>query len=603
MPQPAAKRPLNKQDQSERRAADFPVRQWLKLGAASAGVGAALLGFSLLGPGTGTAAADSTTEASASAPSDTTQATADNASAEQDDADADSDDAADSAGTAADTDETADETADVEAAEDDDAAEEADRTQARKPSKVASVTTPAAAQPAPGAADEEEEEQQPPAPPVKAPDWLAPRRTQDQTVAQIVDTWTTRNQAWINSLNVSAERKAELAASFTQFKSTFLNQAPTLNPVQLTGLIDGDITGKIVATDADGDKIVYRLVTRPRQGTVVLNEDGTYTYTPGANFDGVDTFRVVALDAGSNLNLLDPLRGVGTSAVGLINQSAIRFEFNYTGADWTPQRKKALEDVAASLQEYFRVDRPVTLTYDVDLEDPTDPERGLASASSDYISKLPGYWQTVIQHKLLTGRDANGDKADGEISWNFADHKWALGAAVSDAEYDFTAVAIHELMHSFGFLSSLNAPGKNNNLDRSVFDRFVVTSKGANALVAGRWPRSNDPKLLGGDGGLYFGGPNAVLAYDGFLVPLYTPWKWKGGSSVTHIDDLTFTDANLKVMTAETPTGPSPRVFSAMEIGILKDLGYNVVLPQQPPYSSAALIGFVLLFRRRRHLY
>ena len=35
---------------ARRRAEDFPVRQWLKLGAASAGLGAALLGFSLLGP-------------------------------------------------------------------------------------------------------------------------------------------------------------------------------------------------------------------------------------------------------------------------------------------------------------------------------------------------------------------------------------------------------------------------------------------------------------------------------------------------------------------------------------------------------------------------
>ena len=53
-------------------------------------------------------------------------------------------------------------------------------------------------------------------------------------------------------------------------------------------------------------------------------------------------------------------------------------------------------------------------------------------------------------------------------------------------------------------------------------------------------------------------------------------------------------------MTAETPTGPSPRLFSAMEIGILRDLGYTVVLPQQPPYAPAALIGFVFLFRTRR---
>ncbi|MBV5246275.1 cadherin-like domain-containing protein [Mycolicibacterium sp. PAM1] len=612
MSQPPAKRPLNKQDQSVRRAAGFPVRQWLKLGAASAGMGAALLGFSLLGPATGTAAADGTGDTSSAqssssagdSPSGKPAGGADREAGATTSGSASADDSDSEAGTASRS------RRDVRPADDEDAAEhddidtgdidtgEAEDTEAAPQGATkprAARLSGAAAEPA-----EEEQEQQQPAPPVKAPDWLAPRRARGETVSRIVDTWTQRNQAWINSLNVSEARKAELAASFAQFKRTFLNQAPTLNPIQVTGLVSGAITGRIEASDADGDRIVYRLAGNPREGSVVVNADGTYTYTPGANFDGVDTFRVVALDAGSNLNLLDPLRGVGTSAVGLINQNAITFEFTYTGADWTEPRQKALEDVAAGLLEYFRVDRPVTLTYAVRLEDPTDPERGLAAAGSDYISKLPGYWPTVVQQKLQTGRDVNGAKTDGWITWNFADHKWALGDVVSAAEYDFTAVAVHELMHSFGFLSSLGKPGSAQDLDLSVFDRFIVTARGTDPFVLGRWQRSNDPKLEGEDGGLYFGGPNAVLGYDGYLIPLFTPWEFKGGSSVLHVDDLTFTGDRMKVMTAETPTGPSPRLFSAMEIGILRDLGYTVVLPQQPPYAPAALIGFVFLFRTRR---
>ena len=609
MPQPRAKRPPIKQDQSSRRGADLPVRQWLKIGAASAGMGAALLGFTLMGPSTGTAAAEGTGSSSAqSSPSSadnssgkpaggahrgTDDTSSGSPSADTSDSErSDSERSYNESGPARRSDHPADRTTDEDDAAASAAAEEAEK-DAEKDAEVSEDETPqvtakptaarlpsAAAEPA-----EDEEEQQTPRPPVKAPDWLAPRRTRGETVAQIVDTWTIRNQAWINSLSVSDARKAELAASFTQFKRTFLNQAPTLKPIQVTGLISGAITGRIEAVDADGDKIVYRVVGNPRQGSVVVNADGTYTYTPGANFGGVDTFRVVALDAGSDLNLLDPLRGAGTSAVALINQNAISFEFTYTGADWTPQRRQALEDVATSLLEYFRVDRPVTLTYTVDLEDPEDPDRNLASAGSDDISKLPGYWPSVIQHKLQTGRDANGSKADGTISWNFADHKWALGDTVAADEYDFTAVAIHELMHSFGFLSSLSAPKKNSGTAWAIFDRYIVTSRGTNAFVAGRWPTSNDPKLEGGDGGLYFGGPNAILGYGGYLVPLFVSPKWQGSSSVSHLDDVIFNGADLKVMTSATPTGPSPRVFSAMEIGILRDLGYHVVLPDRPPYS------------------
>src|SRR4051812_31547949 len=54
------------------RVENFPVRRWLHVGAASAGMGAALLGWSLAGPSTGVAAADSTDASSASKASSAT---------------------------------------------------------------------------------------------------------------------------------------------------------------------------------------------------------------------------------------------------------------------------------------------------------------------------------------------------------------------------------------------------------------------------------------------------------------------------------------------------------------------------------------------------
>lgn len=438
-----------------------------------------------------------------------------------------------------------------------------------------------------GAEDGGEDEAEPARPPVAAPTALSPRRTWAEVVADIVDGLSARNQEWIDSLDVSDERKAELEESFATFRTTFLNRAPTVDPVQVTGLVAGVITGQINGEDADGDAIRYRIVSGPRQGSVVLNVDGTWTYTPGAAFDGVDSFRVMAIDSGLHVNLLNPFRGIGTSAFNLINQNAIRFVFNYTGDDWTEDRQDALEQVARDLQEYFRVNRPVTLTYDVNLEDPEDPERGLASATSPYISKLPGYWDTVVQHKLQTGRDANGDRADGTISWNFADHEWALDGEVTADEYDFVTTAIHELMHSFGFLSSLGEPGENLGANRSRFDRLMVNVRGTRVFFLAEWATLNDSKLTGDDGALYFGGSNAIEAYDGYLIPLFTPGEFEGGSSFSHLDDFTFDGDDQKIMNAKTDTGPGVRIFSEMELAILRDLGYHVVTPATPPYAVA----------------
>jgi VCBS repeat-containing protein len=43
-------------------------------------------------------------------------------------------------------------------------------------------------------------------------------------------------------------------------------------------------------TDADGDTLTAVLVTKVSSGTLVLNANGSFTYTPNANFFGTDTF-------------------------------------------------------------------------------------------------------------------------------------------------------------------------------------------------------------------------------------------------------------------------------------------------------------------------
>ena len=616
------------------------MRQWLKLGAASAGLGAALLGFSLLGPEAATAAADSGAESSVSQSGDSAETSGGPSVSSQSDtddtdetndtdaADGDADDADDAAALedddiVEDSDTTEDATADtgsdsvdnIRAGEDSDTVEQGEgvatsgdaaddasaepvvdhsspvSTSDDDESVEGGVTFAAAAPLTSAGADE------PAAQPVPAPPWLAPRRTWSDVVADTIDTWTNSTQAWIDSLSVSEERKAELTESFWNLRRTFFNQAPTVAPVQISGLITGPIDGTIGAVDADGDEIVYRLVRGPRQGTVEINADGTYTYTPDVDFDGVDTFRVIAIDRGFHVNLLSLLRPIGTRATSLINQGAITFAFNYTdgGTSWTEDRRQALEDVATQLLLYFRVNAPVTLTYDVGLQD----NDALASAGSNVILDRSGFWRTVVQNKLLTGYDSNGSEADGQIDWNFRDYEWALGDSVESSEYDFVSTAIHELMHSFGFLSYVDEAGKNDERIWTTFDSFVVTSAGARPISPFyRWRNRFDPLLTDEEDGLYFGGAHAIAAFGG-LVPLYTPNPWEPGSSMSHLDDLTFTGLDQKIMNAATDTGLGVRVFSAVELAILTDLGYQVVMPDSPPYAAAAL-WFVLLGGRRR---
>ncbi|MCA9246979.1 MAG: tandem-95 repeat protein [Planctomycetales bacterium] len=49
-------------------------------------------------------------------------------------------------------------------------------------------------------------------------------------------------------------------------------------------------------SDADGDALTVAIVNNPTGGTVTLNADGSFDYTPNAGFNGVDTFTYIATD-------------------------------------------------------------------------------------------------------------------------------------------------------------------------------------------------------------------------------------------------------------------------------------------------------------------
>ena len=143
----------------------------------------------------------------------------------------------------------------------------------------------------------------------------------------------------------------------------------------------------------------------------------------------------------------------------------------------------------------------------------------------------------------------------------------------------------NELKHGFGFTFKLElapnraigAPGENDDRYWLTTDRFLVNASGRRLIGRDhRWDDESDGYLIGQDGGLFFGGRNAVAAYGG-LVPLFTPNPWSEGSSGSHTDDVTFAGDHQLLMNARTDSGLGIRVLSAMEIGFLRDLGYRVV--------------------------
>ncbi|WP_316829641.1 Calx-beta domain-containing protein [Pedobacter aquatilis] len=77
---------------------------------------------------------------------------------------------------------------------------------------------------------------------------------------------------------------------------TAVNDAPTASSPAITTVEDTPVNGTVSASDVDGDTLTFTVSTAPAHGTVIVNADGTYTYTPAANYNGADVFIITVSD-------------------------------------------------------------------------------------------------------------------------------------------------------------------------------------------------------------------------------------------------------------------------------------------------------------------
>ncbi|HLP22221.1 MAG TPA: Ig-like domain-containing protein [Chitinophagales bacterium] len=83
------------------------------------------------------------------------------------------------------------------------------------------------------------------------------------------------------------------------FAVAAVNDAPVAGDDVNTGNEDTDISGDVIGNDGDGPALTYTADIAPAYGTVIVNGNGTYTYSPAANFNGVDSFTYSVCDGGT----------------------------------------------------------------------------------------------------------------------------------------------------------------------------------------------------------------------------------------------------------------------------------------------------------------
>jgi len=95
------------------------------------------------------------------------------------------------------------------------------------------------------------------------------------------------------------------------------NRAPLAVADEYTVAEDGTLSADVLQNDSDpdGQPLTARLLAGPANGTIVLDPDGRFTYTPRADFNGTDGFTYAASDGG-----LETTAAVSISVAGIVDE-------------------------------------------------------------------------------------------------------------------------------------------------------------------------------------------------------------------------------------------------------------------------------------------
>lgn len=112
------------------------------------------------------------------------------------------------------------------------------------------------------------------------------------------------------------------------------NVAPVALDGSLIATEDTAQSGTLVATDTDSVSLTYSIVADASHGTVTMTDPltGAYTYTPAANYSGLDSFTFKAYDGSLNSNV-----ATVSIAVAAVNDAPRAIDGNLTTTEDTPQ--------------------------------------------------------------------------------------------------------------------------------------------------------------------------------------------------------------------------------------------------------------------------
>jgi hypothetical protein len=273
--------------------------------------------------------------------------------------------------------------------------------------------------------------------------------------------------------------------------------------------------------------------------------------------------------------------------------SLVTINVNYTG--FTPQAQAAFQHAVNIWAG--QITSPVTIQVDAEFA-PLDP--GVLGSAGPWITRdRPGLpastWYPIALANKISGFDHEPGLGDIDAQFSSA-FSWYYGTDgnAPSGTYDFVSVVLHELGHGLGFIGLANVNGGSGSVGSGgfpiIYDRFTENGAGQALLTFANPSPALGSQLTGND--LYFDGPRTRQANGGNPARIYAPAPWQGGSSYSHLDEITFPAGNPNsLMTPQIASREAIHDPGPITRGIFEDLGWTV--GTLPPLTAPANLRVV----------
>ncbi len=209
---------------------------------------------------------------------------------------------------------------------------------------------------------------------------------------------------------------------------TVTNPAPNAGDDVATTNEDTPVSGSVAGNDSDpdGDTLTFTKASDPTNGTVVVNTDGTYTYTPNADFHGTDSFTYTVSDGNGGMKTqtvtitIDPVNDAPVSTP-LTTQSSL---------DNSPVAlnvSSSFSDIDGDTLTFSATGLPPGLTI--------DPDNGIITGTIDHLASGSGPYSVTV-----FAEDPDGQITSQTFTWNVT-NPVPVGPAIPNASgVDGTAI-------------------------------------------------------------------------------------------------------------------------------------------------------------------